>query len=175
MITAGTGIKDLASDLVELVVLYKSHWAAVQTVTHAINPEFLVETGDIGSQILTAIGLREAGEARDEQYKQQKLQVWSLYDTAHEQVRRTAEFFFGAEKANELIPSFRVNSGPPSRRKSEDDAQPTTPASPSPRVRTKLPRQPPDARLATGNPRSSSPSNSFAVLAPPKLLFTRKL
>ena len=152
MITAGTGIKDLASDLVELVVLYKSHWAAVQTVTHAITPEFLVETGDIGSQILTAIGLREAGEARDEQYKQQKLQVWSLYDTAHEQVRRTAEFFFGAEKANELIPSFRVNSGPPSRRKSEDDAQPTTPASPTSKSEDKAPPATTGRPIGDGKP-----------------------
>jgi hypothetical protein len=122
-LNAGTGTKDLANDLVQYAVLYRTHWPQVQEQIKGLTEAETLETGNLGSRLLSATAARELSRDAVGGRTELRNRAWSVYDIAYDQCRRAVAFLRHDEgDVDQLIPSFRQQAT--GRRRAEEPAEP---------------------------------------------------
>ncbi|WP_433935461.1 hypothetical protein AB3662_12090 [Sorangium cellulosum] len=106
-IRAGQGHIDIANDLVALSALFSASWSEIAGKTAATEEE-VKRAGEIGPQLLAALGVREHGkgpgptEAAD-----RRARAFALLVHAYDQVRRAVAFLrWDEEDADVIAPSL---------------------------------------------------------------------
>ncbi|WP_438000129.1 hypothetical protein WMF26_09900 [Sorangium sp. So ce185] len=162
-IRAGQGHIDTANDLVALSALFSGSWSEIAGKTAATEEE-VNRAGELGPQLLAALGVREHGkgpgptEAADT-----RARAFALLVHAYDQTRRAIAYLRWNEgDADTIAPSLYKGRGGRAASSSDaaapqDDAPtaPTAPASPAPPV----------APLATAAPAASGAAPPAAAVS----------
>lgn len=129
-IREGSGNKDIPSDVVALVALYRANWDAVKNMC-AVTEEDLQRGADLAPKVFVLISLRENPElGRTSDASLRVRRAWTLLDRAYEQCRRALQFLrHDEDDADVIAPSLRRNSGV---RRSTPEQDATTAAAPAP-------------------------------------------
>jgi hypothetical protein len=130
-IRAGGGHKDLARDLVGLVVLFRSRWDDVKNKCDVTEAD-LERGAQLGPAAFSMIGTRESPTltANTPEGALRVRRAWTLLDRAYTQCRRVLQFLrFEQGDADLIAPSLRRNRGVPSSQGRE-----TGPVAPAPVV-----------------------------------------
>ncbi|WP_434046767.1 MULTISPECIES: hypothetical protein [Sorangium] len=173
-IRAGQGHIDVANDLVALSALFSASWSEIAGKT-AASEEEVKRAGEIGPQLLAALGVREHGkgpgptEAAD-----RRARAFALLVHAYDQIRRAVAFLrWDEEDADVIAPSLykgrtgRASSSTDTTEAPADEApagptaSPGTPAPVTP-AGTAAPPAPGAAPPAPG----AAPSGTAAAPAP---------
>ncbi|XXT24742.1 hypothetical protein WME94_24740 [Sorangium sp. So ce429] len=165
-IRAGQGYIDTANDLVALSALFSASWSEIAGRTVATEEE-VKRAGEVGPQLLAALGVREHGkgpgptEAADK-----RARAFALLVHAYDQIRRAVSFLrWDAGDADEIAPSlYKGRTGRPT---SSTDAT-TTPPDEAPAGPTASPGAPAPVTAAGTAPPApgASPSGTAAPPAP---------
>ncbi|WP_437776921.1 hypothetical protein [Sorangium sp. So ce1097] len=177
-IRAGQGHIDMANDLVALSTLFSASWSEIAGKTAATEEE-VRRAGEVGPQLLAALGVREHGkgpgptEAADK-----RARAFALLVHAYDQIRRAVAFLRWDEgDADEIAPSLykgrtgRATSStettvaPADEAPAEPTASPGTPAPGTP-AGTAAPPAPGPAPSGTTAPPAPGPAPS-GTAAPP--------
>ncbi|WP_437631636.1 hypothetical protein [Sorangium sp. So ce854] len=151
-IRAGQGHIDMANDLVALSALFSASWPDIAGKTAATEEE-VKRAGEIGPQLLAALGVREHGkgpgptEAADK-----RARAFALLVRAYDQIRRAVAFLRWDEgDADEIAPSLYKGRTGRATSSTETTAAPAdeTPAEP------------------TASPGASAPVTPAGTAAPP--------
>jgi hypothetical protein len=132
-IREGSGMKDAPSDVVALVVLYRSNWEGVSSICGVTEAD-LARGAEIGPAVFALVSRREnqlTGTVSDGSLRVRR--AWTLLDRAYDQCRRALTFLRHDDNdADSIAPSMRRNAGgrPPAQ-----GAQPPAPTpAPAPPV-----------------------------------------
>jgi hypothetical protein len=109
----GAGAKDVPSDVVALVGLYRSRWEDVKGIC-AVTDEDLQRGSLIGPELFARLSRRDfpnPGISSDGTLRVRR--AWTLLDRAYAQCRRAVAFLRSDEgDVDTLLPSLRRNMGP---------------------------------------------------------------
>ncbi|XXT20112.1 hypothetical protein WME94_00915 [Sorangium sp. So ce429] len=178
-IRAGQGYIDTANDLVALSALFSASWSEIAGRTVATEEE-VKRAGEIGPQLLAALGVREHGkgpgptEAADK-----RARTFALLVHAYDQIRRAVAYLRWDEgDADEIAPSLykgrtgRASSStdstaaPPDEAPAGPAASPGTPAPAGPTPSPGAPASVTPAGTAAPPAPGAAPSGTAAPLAP---------
>jgi hypothetical protein len=124
-IKEGSGNKDIPSDVVALVALYRSRWDEVKNMC-GVTEEDLTRGAVVGPAVFGLVSRRElkaSGVSTDGTLRARR--AWTLLDRAYGQCRRALAFLRFEEDDFDLVaPNLRRNAGP--------RAQSTEPPPPAP-------------------------------------------
>jgi hypothetical protein len=152
-IKEGSGNKDIASDVVSYVVLYRSKWNEVKSVCGVTEAE-LDRGAVLGPALFSAVSRREnktTPSATDGSLKTRRF--WTLADRAYDQCQRGIAFLeWGMADISAIVPSLRKTSGTRSSSSST-----TTPTAPTPPVTP----VPPVAPVVTAGPQLGGNGGPF--------------
>jgi hypothetical protein len=113
-IRAGKGSLDTANDLVALSALMSASWPDIENKT-AATAEEVHHAGDLGPQLIAALGLREHGAATPADASEaadRKVRAFTLFTAAYDQVRRAVIYLRWSEgDADSLAPSLYRGRG----------------------------------------------------------------
>jgi len=149
-IKEGSGKKDMASDLVSLVTLFRSRWDEVRPIC-GVSEENLARASKIGPALFALVSRRENepsltipdGTLRVRRF-------WTLLDRAYGQCRRAIEYLqYGQGDIDTIIPSLRRNTGV--RRAPEEQTPALAPAVVAPPAVTVPPAVPVSSGPVVGN------------------------
>ncbi|MCU0693706.1 MAG: hypothetical protein MUF54_20140 [Polyangiaceae bacterium] len=136
-IKEGAGTRNNASDLVSLVVLYRSKWDVVQSIC-GVTLDDLDRGSKIGTALFAMVSRRDnQPAARRGDASLRVRQAWTLLDRAYSQCRRAIAYFrYDEGDVDTIAPSLRRNIGPrakPEAKPADNPQQPATPtATPGP-------------------------------------------
>ncbi|WP_437875408.1 hypothetical protein [Sorangium sp. So ce513] len=154
-IRAGQGHIDIANDLVALSALFSASWSEIAGKTAATEEE-VKRAGEVGPQLLAALGVREHGkgpgptEAADK-----RARAFALLVHAYDQIRRAVAFLrWDEDDADEIAPSLYKGRTGRATSSTESTAAPAAPAD-------EAPAQP------TGAPGTPAPVTPAGTAAPP--------
>ena len=136
-IKEGSGHKDIPSDVVALVSLYRSKWDTIKNMCGVL--EAHLERGATIAPIVFATIARRENRALYIQTEgaQRVRRFWTLADRSYNQCQRALQYLlWGSDDAKMILPSLRRNQstrGTPQEDTSTDTpATPVTPAPPAP-------------------------------------------
>ncbi|WP_437681482.1 hypothetical protein [Sorangium sp. So ce131] len=158
-IRAGNGHIDTANDLVALSALFSAGWSEIAGKTAATEQE-VHRAGELGPQILAALGVREHGAApAPTDATDRRARAFSLFMHAYDQTRRAVAYLrWDEDDAEAIAPSLYKGRG--GRGSSSSDATAAPPPAP--------PAQPsvaPDAAPSVAA--APAPAGAAPISAPP--------
>lgn len=111
-IKEGSGYKDVPSDVVALVGLYRSKWEAVEDQC-AVTEADLDRGAQIGPYLFAMVSQREHSQSRGPGQDSRRVRAaWTLVDRAYDQCRRGLTFLLWKEdEVSRIAPSLRRNPG----------------------------------------------------------------
>ena len=136
-IKAGSGNKDIPSDVVALVSLYRSKWDTVRSICGVTEAQ-LDRGAAIAPVVFATLARREyRATASQTDGGQRVRRFWTLADRSYAQCRRAIDYLESdSGGANSLLPSLRRNAGPGTRGPSPVEPvpapSPVTPPAPAP-------------------------------------------
>jgi hypothetical protein len=113
MIRAGSGRRDMPSDLASLVALFRSSWDTVKGICGVTEAD-LVRGGQLSMAVFTAVAHRQArtSNARSESNLRVR-RAWTCLDRAYDECRRGVAFLLHRQRnAAEVTPNLRDKRGP---------------------------------------------------------------
>jgi hypothetical protein len=135
-IKEGSGNKDVPSDVVALVALYRSQWDSIKGICGVTEAD-LERGAAIAPVVFAAVSRRENREAYSQSDGAQRVRrFWTLADRSYRQCQRALTYLQWDEgNVAALAPSLRRNSGTreasqPAPAQAETPASPASPASP---------------------------------------------
>ncbi len=144
-IKEGAGAKDVPSDVVALVGLYRSRWEEIKGIC-GVTEEDLERGSRIGPELFARLSRRDfpnLGTTSDGMLRVKR--AWTLLDRAYTQCRRAVAYLRAEEgDVDTLLPSLRRNAGVPSR-----------PSAPTPVT----PGAPAETPVTSANPGSTPPAS----------------
>jgi hypothetical protein len=147
-IKRGSGKKDVASDVVALVSLYRSKWDEVQTMC-AVTEADLDRGAVLGPAVFAMVSRRE--NELSPSHSEGSLRVrrfWTLADRSYAQCRRAIAFLeCGVADVESIAPNLRRNAGRRASSRTASPAPSATPASDS----TPTPPAPADEPRPSGD------------------------
>jgi hypothetical protein len=135
VIRKGRGDEDLASDLMQLVELYRSMPAEEYIGRSTITDELLEETQEVAEELLAVIPLggKKLVAAELKAANTQLLQCWSLFSESYNQCRRMAFFtFWGDGNVKDLNEKYQPIQTASRKRSSGNKDKKNIPATPDP-------------------------------------------
>ncbi|WP_437838407.1 hypothetical protein [Sorangium sp. So ce1153] len=164
-IRAGNGHMDTANDLVALSALFSGSWSEIAGKTAATEEE-VRRAGELGPQLLAALGVREHGAAPGPtDAADKRARAFTLFVNAYDQTRRAVAYLRWNEDDLETIaPSLYKGRGGRGASSSDTDAAPQVapPAQPD----TAAPAPPDTAAPAPPGAAATAPPGAAAT-APP--------
>ncbi len=124
-IRKGRGAIDVASDLIDLAMLYRNHTAA-----HGQSPVSRAQvnrSAELGTELLQQLKREYARKGTGQEQRNAILlrdKFWTLVMQRHEDLRRCASFIFGPEEVDHYVPALLSHRG--HRRLEEDGSQEET-------------------------------------------------
>jgi hypothetical protein len=160
-IKEGSGYKDIASDVVALVALYRSKWSEVSAMCGVTDAE--LERGAVlGPAVFANVSRREnktLPSLSDGSLKVRRF--WTLADRAYDQCQRAIAYFeWGVADLASIAPTLRRSSGTRTSSSSTTTA-PTPPAPPNP-APPAPPAPAPAAPVVTSGPQLGGNGGPFA-------------
>ncbi len=128
-IRAGHGNVDIANDLVALSALFALAWAQIHGRTAATEEE-VKRAGDLGPQLLAALGVREHGAAvAPAEAADRRARAFTLFVRAWDELRRAITYLRWHEgDADQIAPSlYRGRGGRGSSASQQKDPDPSPP------------------------------------------------
>ena len=111
-IREGGGFKDLASDLVALVALYRSKWQSVGTIV-GVTDEELVRAAQLGTAVFGIASRKENAAKPGAEGSLRLRKAWSRLELAYNEVRRALDYLRPRDlPLDEIVPNLRRNLGP---------------------------------------------------------------
>ena len=108
----GGGFKDLASDLVALVALYRSKWQSVGTIV-GVTDEELVRAAQLGTAVFGIASRKENAAKPGAEGSLRLRKAWSRLELAYNEVRRALDYLRPRDlPLDEIVPNLRRNLGP---------------------------------------------------------------
>lgn len=119
-IKAGSGNKEVPSDVVAWVVLYRSKFEQVKTVCSAITEADLQRAAQIAPTVFSIVSQREQRRTtRTAESMARVRSAWTLTERAYDQCRRAIRYFRHEEDdIDTFLPNLRRNSGNSAKSKS---------------------------------------------------------
>lgn len=150
-IREGSGHKDLPSDLIALVALYRSKWAEVESICGVTEAD-LNRAAELGTAVFGMVSRREQEAERPGNDGSLRLRrAWTRLDRAYAQCRRAIAYLRFAEgDVDEIAPNLRRNPGQRSRQ--PEVAAPPPGTAPTPTPATGAGNGGPTGGLGGGNP-----------------------
>ncbi len=106
----GSGYKDVASDVVALVGLYRGKWTLVENLCSVTEAD-LDRGAQIGPYLFAMVSKREQKPVRPGLDSQRVRAAWTLLDRAYDQCRRGLNFLLWKEgELDRVAPSLRRNA-----------------------------------------------------------------
>lgn len=133
-IKEGSGNKDIPSDVVALVALYRSRWEEIKGICGVTEAQ-LERGATIAPVVFATISRRENKAAYSQSDGALRVRrFWTLADKAYSECRRAIQFLqWDAGDADSITPSLRRNAGPrgSTQAPTETPATPATPVTPA--------------------------------------------
>jgi hypothetical protein len=111
-IREGGGFKDLASDLVALVALYRSKWQSVGTIV-GVTDEELVRAAQLGTAVFGIASRKENAAKPGAEGSLRLRKAWTRLELAYNECRRALDYLRPRDlPLDEIAPNLRRNLGP---------------------------------------------------------------
>jgi hypothetical protein len=132
-IKEGSGNKDIPSDVVALVALYRSKWDAIQNMC-GVTEEQLNRGATIAPVVFATLARRENKLSSSQSEGSQRVRrFWTLADRSYDQCQRALQYLqWGEDSAKTILPSLRRNAGTRGGPREEVPTDPPVPAPPAP-------------------------------------------
>lgn len=118
-IRAGTGYKDLASDLVRLARLYDDYKATVSADKVNYQPGDVAHARKLAAEIMHHLG--EAQSADEKTWVELTTRLWTLLRSAYAEVQAAGLFLYRNDGGDEKFPSLHGGGGRPRKAKDEPE------------------------------------------------------
>ena len=132
-IKEGSGNKDIPSDVVALVALYRSKWDAIKNMC-GVTEEQLDRGATIAPVVFATVARRENKVSSSQSEGSQRVRrFWTLADRSYEQCQRALQYLlWDDDKGKVILPSLRRNQSTRSTPREETPTEtPVTPAPPA--------------------------------------------
>ncbi|WP_438019368.1 hypothetical protein WMF18_09980 [Sorangium sp. So ce315] len=173
-IRAGNGHMDTANDLVALSALFSDRWSEIAGKTAATEEE-VRRAGELGPQLLAALGVREHGAAPGpSDAAEKRTRAYTLFVNAYDQTRRAVAYLRWNEgDVDAIAPSLykgrggrgasssdagdAPQEGPPAQPVAAPQVAPPAPAAPAPQAAPPAPPAPVPLDVAAPAPARAEP------------------
>ncbi len=129
----GGGFKDLASDLVGLVAMYRSKWETVGLIIGVTEQE-IERAAQLGTAVFAIAAARENTTERPTADGSLRLRrAWTRLEFAYSEARRAIDYLRTRNvPLEEIVPNLRRNAGPGKKPATETEGTSPAPANPTP-------------------------------------------